>query len=654
MSFFVLGEYSMGEIAIILWDGRKVNTGSEVTFYELIKQFDPQLAEEALAVNINGVKKDLSEKPQDQDKLEVITYQSKEGKEIFFHSSSHLMAEAVQELYPGTKIAIGPAIEEGFYYDFDSEHIFSPEDFSIIEKKMKKLIKRNLPFQKKTLLKEEAINLFKERGEVYKVELLQEIPDNMVTLYQQGDFVDLCRGPHVPSTKKIKAFKLLSVAGAYWRGDEKKKMLQRIYGISFDSKESLEKYLQLVEEAKRRDHRKIGKELDLFSFHDEGIGFPFFHPKGMIIRNLLEDYWRAEHRKRGYQEIKTPIILNKALWVQSGHWDHYKENMYFTKIDDEDFAVKPMNCPGGILVYKSRLHSYKELPLRIAELGLVHRHELSGVLHGLFRVRSFTQDDAHLYMMSSQIKEEVQNLIEFEEFFYQTFGFEYDIELSTKPENAMGSDEVWDKAINSLKDALDNKGIAYKINEGDGAFYGPKIDFHLKDCLGRKWQCGTIQLDFLMPENFDLYYINAQGEKERPVMVHRTIMGSLERFIGILIEQFAGALPTWLVPVQVKLLPIAERHIEYGKRIEKILFDRNIRVELDENNEKIGAKIRKAEMQKIPYMLIFGDQEVENETVNIRKHIEGDTGAASLEQFMEHITGEIQEKSLPDAGTLEL
>jgi len=650
VGFFVLGECSMGEISIFLWDDRKVNINAGVTFYELIKQFDSRLAQEALAVNINGVKKDLLEKPQDQDKIEVITYQSEEGKEIFFHSSSHIMAQAVQELYPGTKIAIGPAIEEGFYYDFDSEHTFSPEDFPLIEKKMKELIKRNLAFQKKTLPKEEAIDLFRERKEVYKVELLQEISDNLVTIYQQGDFVDLCRGPHIPSTKRIKAFKLLSVAGAYWHGDEKNKMLQRIYGISFDSKNALEKYLHLLEEAKRRDHRKIGKELDLFSFHEEGVGFPFFHPKGMIIRNLLEDYWREEHRKRGYQEIKTPIILNKALWVQSGHWDHYQENMYFTKIDDEDFAVKPMNCPGGILVYKSRLHSYKELPLRIAELGLVHRHELSGVLHGLFRVRSFTQDDAHLYMMPSQIKEEIQNLIEFEGFFYRTFGFEYDIELSTKPENAMGSNEVWDRAITNLKDALDSKGIVYKINEGDGAFYGPKIDFHLKDCLGRKWQCGTIQLDFLMPENFDLYYINAQGEKERPVMVHRTIMGSLERFIGILIEQFAGALPAWLAPIQVKLLPIAERHIEYGRKLGKILSEQNIRVELDENNEKIGAKIRKAEIQKIPYMLIFGDQEVDKKTVNIRKRSEGDTGDAPLEQFIEEINREIKLKSLPNAG----
>jgi threonyl-tRNA synthetase len=637
----------MGKVTVFLGDNKKVNVDSELTFYELIEQYDQKLAQEALAVKVNNnVKKDLSEKPKEGDRIEIITFQSKEGKEIFFHSSSHIMAQAVQELYPGTKIAIGPAIEEGFYYDFDSEHIFSPDDFEAIEKKMKEIVKKNLPFQKRILRREEAINLFEQRGEIYKVELLSEIPQEMVTIYQQGDFVDLCRGPHVPFTGKLKAFKLLTVAGAYWRGDEKNKMLQRIYGISFDSKEALNNYLHLLEEARRRDHRKIGKELDLFSFHEEGIGFPFFHPKGMIIRNLLEDFWREEHWKKGYQEIKTPIILNKSLWIQSGHWDHYKENMYFTKIDNQDFAVKPMNCPGGILIYKSRLHSYKELPLRLAELGLVHRHELSGVLHGLFRVRSFTQDDAHIYMRPSQIKEEVQNLIDFECSFYQTFGFDYHMELSTKPENAMGSDEIWNRAINSLKSALDDKGISYKINEGEGAFYGPKIDFHLRDCLGRSWQCGTIQLDFLMPEQFDLYYINSQGEKKRPVMLHRTIMGSLERFIGILIEQFAGSLPTWLAPVQVRLLPIADRHLDYGKKLEKMLLEQRIRVELDEDNEKIGSKIRKAELEKIPYMLIFGDQEISNDSINIRKRGEGDRGSSSLKQFISQISKEIEEKTL--------
>jgi len=633
------------KITIKFIDGTEQDFPKGMTLAEIITR-QGKADQKYIAGKINGEIRDLSFPVSESADVEFISLDSEKGLEILRHSTSHIMAQAVQELYTGTKIAIGPAIEEGFYYDFDSEHIFSPDDFEAIEKKMKEIVKKNLPFQKMILRKEEAINLFEQKGETYKVELLNEFPQEVVTIYQQGDFIDLCRGPHVPFTGKIKAFKLLTVAGAYWRGDEKNKMLQRIYGISFDSKEALNNYLHLLEEAKRRDHRKIGKELDLFSFHEEGIGFPFFHPKGMIIRNLLEDFWREEHRKKGYQEIKTPIILNKSLWIQSGHWDHYKENMYFTKIDNQDFAVKPMNCPGGILIYKSRIHSYKELPLRLAELGLVHRHELSGVLHGLFRVRSFTQDDAHIYMRPSQIKEEVQNLIDFECSFYQTFGFDYHMELSTKPENAMGSDEIWDRAVNSLKSALDDKGVSYKINEGEGAFYGPKIDFHLRDCLGRSWQCGTIQLDFLMPEQFDLYYINSQGEKKRPVMLHRTIMGSLERFIGILIEQFAGSLPTWLAPVQVRLLPIADRHLDYGKKLEKILLKQRIRVELDEDNEKIGSKIRKAELEKIPYMLIFGDQEISNDSINIRKRGEGDQGASSLEQFISQISKEIEEKTL--------
>ena len=617
------------------------------TYYDIIKSKDSKLAKKALAVNVNGIKKDLYEKPVEGDKVDVITFDSEQGKDIFFHSSSHLMAQAVQSLFPDTKLAIGPAIDEGFYYDFDTKHTFTPDDLNIIEKKMKEIVKKNIPFQKKIMKKDEAINLFKQRGEKYKIELIEDIPDDEVTIYEQGDFIDLCRGPHIPSTGKIKAFKLLNLAGAYWRGNEKNKMLQRIYGISFDSKDALNHYLKMIEEAKRRDHRKIGKELDLFSFQEEGTGFPFFHPKGMIIRNLLEDFWRDEHKKHGYHEIKTPIILNKSLWVKSGHWDHYKENMYFTKIDNQDFAVKPMNCPGGILVYKNRLHSYKELPLRIAELGLVHRHEMSGVLHGLFRVRSFTQDDAHIYMRPCQIKEEVQKLIDLEGYFYKTFGFNYHIELSTKPENAMGSDEVWEKATNSLKEALESKDLEFKINEGDGAFYGPKIDFHLKDCLGRSWQCGTIQLDFQMPELFDLYYINPDGEKERPVMLHRTILGSLERFIGILIEQYAGSLPTWIAPVQVRLLPIADRHIEYGRKLERILSDSNIRVEIDDNNEKIGAKIRNAEMGKIPYMLIFGDKEIDKDTVNVRKQGKGDQGSSTITDFINEIKEEIDNKKLP-------
>jgi threonyl-tRNA synthetase len=637
----------MKEKKVVLWNEKRITVDSESTFYDILKVNESQLAKRALAVKVDGQKKDLFDKPENNDRIEIITFDTGEGKEIFFHSSSHILAQAVQKLFPDTKLAIGPAIEEGFYYDFDTEHTFTPDDLKTIEKKMKEIVRKNIPFQRKTLKKKEAISLFKQRGEVYKVELLEEFPDEEVTIYQQGDFLDLCRGPHVPSTGKIKAFKLLSLAGAYWRGNEKNKMLQRIYGISFDSRDTLEHYLKMIEEAKRRDHRKIGKDLDLFSFQEEGVGFPFFHPKGMVIRNLLEEFWREEHLKHGYQEIKTPIILNKSLWIKSGHWDHYKENMYFTKIDEQDFAVKPMNCPGGILVYKNRLHSYKELPLRIAELGLVHRHELSGVLHGLFRVRSFTQDDAHIYMMPSQIKSEVQSLIALEGYFYKTFGFDYHIELSTKPANAMGSDDIWEKATNSLKDALDDKGLPYKINEGDGAFYGPKIDFHLKDCLGRSWQCGTIQLDFQMPELFELFFINPDGQKEQPVMLHRTILGSLERFIGILIEQFAGFLPTWIAPVQVRLLPIADRHIEYGKILEKKLIEKNIRVELDENNEKIGSKIRLAEMQKIPYMLIFGDKEIDENMVNIRRHGQGNLGPSSLEKFMHKLKKEIDEKLLP-------
>ena len=637
----------MGTLDVILWNGEKIQADSQSTYNDIIKKNDKNLAKRALAVKVNGTNKDLNDTPENGDKISVITFDSTEGKNIFFHSSSHIMAQAVKNLFPDTKLAIGPAIEEAFYYDFDTQHTFTPDDLKLIEKKMKEIVRKNLHFQKKVLKKDEAIKLFEQRGEIYKIELLKDIPDDIVNIYEQGDFIDLCRGPHILSTGQVKAFKLLSLAGAYWRGNENNKMLQRIYGISFNTTKALNQYLKMLEEAKRRDHRKIGKDLDLYSFQEEGTGFPFFHPKGMVIRNLLEDFWREEHRKHGYQEIKTPIILNKSLWVKSGHWDHYKENMYFTKIDDEDFAVKPMNCPGGILVYKNRLHSYKELPLRIAELGLVHRHELSGVLHGLFRVRSFTQDDAHIYMRPSQIKEEVQNLIDLEGFFYKTFGFDYNIELSTKPENAMGSDDIWEKATKSLEEALKDKNIEYKVNEGDGAFYGPKIDFHLKDCLGRSWQCGTIQLDFQMPELFELYYINPNGEKEQPVMLHRTILGSLERFIGILIEQFAGALPTWIAPVQVRLLPIADRHIDYGKKIERILSNSDIRVELDENNEKIGAKIRNAEMQKIPYMLIFGDKEINDNTVNIRRQGKGDLGPSKVEEFVASINEEINKKKLP-------
>ena len=632
----------MSNLKVILGDGRKIELPEGATLRDVASRISPELGEEAIAGIVNGEKKDLNYTLQDNDRVEILTFSSPEGKEIYHHSTSHLMAQAVKELFPEAKLAIGPAIEDGFYYDFEVDRPFTPEDMAIIEQKMKEIVERDLPFQRIEASKEEAIKIFESRGEVYKLELLKEIPEEKVSLYQQGEYIDLCRGPHVPSTGKIKAFKLLSIAGAYWRGNEKNKMLQRIYGISFAKESELEDYLRLMEEAKRRDHRKLGKDLELFSMHEEGVGFPFFHPKGMILRNILENYWREEHQKSGYSEVKTPIILHKSLWMRSGHWEHYQENMYFTKIDEEDYAIKPMNCPGSILIYKCNLHSYRELPLRMAELGLVHRHELSGVLHGLFRVRCFTQDDAHIFMTPEQIKEEIKGVIDLTDRLYKTFGFSYQVELSTKPEKAMGSEEIWEKATKGLEEALKEKEILYTVNEGGGAFYGPKIDFHLQDCLGRSWQCGTIQLDFIMPEKFDLFYINQEGEKERPVMLHRTILGSIERFIGILIENCAGAFPVWLAPVQVKLLPLADRHIQYGKHIQEELVKYNIRAELEEMNEKIGAKIRKAELEKVPYMLIFGDKEIEEELVAVRKRGEGDQGRIKITQFIADILQEVK------------
>ena len=637
----------MSNVKVFLIDGSGIMLKEGATLYDAAVKISLTLGKEALAGVVNGEKKDLNHLLENNDKIKIITFDSPEGKEIFRHSTSHIMAQAVKELFPEAKFAIGPAIKDGFYYDFEISRPFTPEDLIAIEKKMKEIIEKDLPFKKTEITKKEAEKIFAEKDAIYKLELLNDITDDKVSLYKQGDFTDLCRGPHIPSTKKLKAFKLLSVAGAYWRGSEKNKMLQRIYGTSFNKKSALDDYLKLMEEAKKRDHRKIGKSLKLFSFHEDGVGFPFFHPKGMVLRNILEDYWKEEHRKAGYAEVKTPIILNKSLWVQSGHWDHYKENMYFTKIDEEDYAIKPMNCPGGILIYKCDLHSYRDLPLRMGELGLVHRHELSGVLHGLFRVRCFTQDDAHIFMTPKQIKDEIKGVIDLTDRIYKTFGFDYRVELSTKPENAMGSDEIWEKATNSLEETLIEKKINYTINEGDGAFYGPKIDFHLEDCIGRNWQCGTIQIDFNMPEKFDLYYINKAGEKERPVMLHRTILGSIERFIGILIENYAGAFPLWLAPVQVKLLPIADRHIDYGKKIVKMLKENNIRVEFDKINDKIGAKIRKAEMEKIPYMLIFGDKELEDNVVSVRKRGKGDLGKIKIEKFLEDRLKEIREKKLP-------
>ncbi len=596
------------------------------------------------AVNDEGQLIDVG---QDNQKIQRYVYfDDDEGRTIYWHSSSHLMAQAVKRLFPEARLTIGPAIEEGFYYDFDLPHPLNEEDLKKIEEEMQRIIRENLPIQRQILSKEEAKKLFSNQGETYKIELIENIPDDTVSIYRQGEFVDLCRGPHVPSTGSISAFKLLSVSGAYWRGKETNPMLQRIYGISFDSKDKLNEYLHRLEEAKKRDHRRLGKELDLFSLHEEGPGFPFFHPKGMVVINTLLDTWRKEHTKRGYQEIKTPLILDRALWERSGHWDHYRDNMYFTTIDNREFAVKPMNCPGGILVYQSQLHSYREFPLRIAELGLVHRHELSGVLHGLMRVRCFTQDDAHIYMEPPQIKNEIIGVIDLADYFYRLFHFEYELELSTRPENSMGSDEMWELATSSLENALQELNLKYKINEGDGAFYGPKIDFHLKDCLGRRWQCGTIQLDFSMPEKFDLSYIGEDGMKHRPVMIHRTILGSIERFLGILIEHTAGALPLWLSPIQVMVAPIAERHLAYAHEIKQLLAGQGVRVELNDDNATLGAKIRKAQLQKIPYLLIAGDKEVENRQVSVRERKEGDRGAFTYEAFLERLLSEIREMKM--------
>ncbi|EGD50470.1 threonine--tRNA ligase [Thermoanaerobacter thermohydrosulfuricus] len=632
---------------ITLKDGTQREFEKGMTVYEIAKSISERLAKEAVGGKFNGKVVELNTKIEEDGKLEILTFDDEEGKKIYWHTSSHILAQAVKRLFKDVKLAIGPAIDNGFYYDFDTERPFTTEDFEAIEQEMNRIIKEDYKLERFVLPKDEAIKLMKEKDEPYKVELIEEIPEGEeISFYKQGEFTDLCAGPHLMSTGMVKTIKLLSVAGAYWKGDEKNKMLQRIYGISFPKKSMLDQYLHMLEEAKKRDHRKLGKELDLFSIHPEGPGFPFFHPKGMIIRNILEDFWRKEHIKHGYQEIKTPIILNEELWRRSGHWDHYKENMYFTEIDGETYAIKPMNCPGAMLVYKSTMHSYRDLPLRLCELGLVHRHELSGVLHGLMRVRSFTQDDAHLFMTPEQVEDEILGVINLVDYFYKIFGFEYFVELSTRPENSMGSDEDWELATNALISALNRVNLPYKVNEGDGAFYGPKIDFHLKDSIGRTWQCGTIQLDFQMPERFELEYIGPDGEKHRPIMLHRVIYGSIERFIGILTEHFAGAFPTWLAPVQVRVLPISDKHYAYAQNVYGRLLENDIRAELDDRNEKIGYKIREAQLQKIPYMLIVGDKEVEQGTVSLRSRKEGDLGAISLNEFIEKILKEIATKAL--------
>jgi threonyl-tRNA synthetase len=614
-------------IKITLKDGpvREVEPGT--TIQEIASTLARSVAKSAVGGKVNGVARDLSFPLNESADVEIIPWESEDGVEILRHSTSHLLAQAVKNLFPDTKLAIGPAIANGFYYDFDSDHIFVPEDFPVIEAEMHRLAKGNDPFQRRELSREAALELFAAQGEKYKVELIEDLPaEAKISLYTQGDFTDLCAGPHVPATGTLKVFKLLNLAGAYWRGSEKNKMLQRIYGTAFAKSADLDNYLFKIEEAKRRDHRKLGLELDLFSLHDEGPGFPFFHPKGMILRNELEDFWRQEHRRRGYMEIRTPIILNQRLWEQSGHWDHYQDNMYFTRIDEENYAVKPMNCPGGMIMYRTRMRSYRDLPMRVGELGLVHRHELSGALHGLLRVRNFTQDDAHIFMLPSQIKAEIIGVIELVDYFYRIFGFAYNVELSTRPEDSMGSDETWEMATNVLQEALEDKGIDYKVNPGDGAFYGPKIDFHLRDCLDRTWQCGTIQLDFQMPEKFDLTYVGEDGQKHRPVMVHRVVYGSVERFIALLTEHYAGAFPVWLAPVQVRILPISEKHHDYAQSLEKQLLALDIRAEVDQRREKINYKIREAQTEKIPFALVVGDQEAEAGTVAVRRYGQKNAG----------------------------
>jgi len=634
-------------VLINLPDGSQKEYQPGTSVKEIAEDVNKKLARKAVTAVFNDKLADWNEQVTENGSLRILDFDDEAGKNVYRHSSAHVMAQAVKKLWPDTKLAIGPAIDKGFYYDFDSEHIFTPEDFALIEKEMENIIKADYPIVKKVFDREEAIRFFSDRDETYKVELIRDLPeDAVITVYEQGEFADLCAGPHVPSTGKLKNIKLMSLAGAYWRGNENNPMLQRIYATSFPEKAMLADYLQKLEEAKKRDHRRLGKELGLFVVLDEGPGFPFFMPKGMILRNELENFWREEHRKAGYQEIKTPIILERELWERSGHWDHYKENMYFTVIDEKDFSVKPMNCPGSMLVYKQNLHSYKEFPLRMGELGLVHRHEMSGVLHGLMRVRAFTQDDAHIFMLPEQIIDEIKGVINLVDRFYSLFGFPYHVELSTRPENSMGSDEDWEKATEALRQALEEKGIDYKVNEGDGAFYGPKIDFHLHDALDRTWQCGTIQLDFQMPEKFDLTYIGEDGEKHRPVMIHRVIYGSIERFIGILTEHTAGAFPAWLAPVQVRVLPITDRQHDYARQVTEELQKASFRAEADYRSEKIGYKIREGQMQKVPYQLIIGDKESEEQGVAVRHRKEGDKGFMSLSDFILLLDEEVKTRSL--------
>lgn len=633
-------------INIKLPDGSVKQFEQPVSCLAIAESISAGLARNAVCAEVNGVLCDLSHIVDTDAEYKVHTLKDEEGLAVLRHSTAHLMAQAISHLWKNAKFAIGPSIKNGFYYDIDFEGtIIAPEDLEKIEAEMTKIVKEDLPIVREEMSREEAIEFFRKHNDTYKVEILSELDSPVVSLYRQGDYVDLCRGPHMPSTGRLKVFKLTSIAGAYWRGDTKNKMLTRIYGTAFEKKSELDEYIVRMEEAKRRDHRKLGKELDLFDIFDEGPGFPFFFPKGMVLRNTLEDFWRKEHTLAGYEEVKTPMILNQELWHRSGHWDHYKDNMYVVKIDNEDYAIKPMNCPGGMLVYKRKPHSYRDLPERMAELGLVHRHELSGALHGLMRVRCFTQDDAHIFMTPDQIEEEIEGVVRLIDKFYKVFGFKYKLELSTRPENSMGTDEQWETATNALKRALNVLGKDYEINEGDGAFYGPKIDFHLEDSIGRTWQCGTIQLDFQMPERFDLTYVGQDGEKHRPVMIHRVVFGSIERFIAILTEHYAGAFPLWLAPVQVKIVPISEVQADYAHQVCEKLVNLGIRAEVDDRNEKMGYRIREAQLQKIPYMLVLGEKEKQSGTVAVRNRKKGDLGVMSFDDLANKLLKEIAEKS---------
>lgn len=632
---------------VILKDGTIREVADGTSLLDLAKELSNSLAKKVLVGKVDDKIQDLTYKLSGEHNVELLTFDDADGKRALRHTASHVMAQAIKRLYKDEKVqlAIGPSIENGFYYDIDMERRLTDADLKDIEKEMSRIVKENLPLERHEVSREDALKMFSEKGESYKVQLINDLPeDATISLYTQGEFTDLCAGPHVLSTGKVKAFKLQSIAGAYWRGDEHNKMLQRIYGTAFEKKSDLDDYLHMLEEAAKRDHRKLGKQLDLFSIHEEGPGFPFFHPNGMAIRNELINYWREVHRRYGYQEVRTPMILNRKLWETSGHWDHYKENMYFTKIDGEDYAVKPMNCPGGMLVYKTQPRSYRDLPLRLAELGLVHRHEKSGELHGLFRVRNFTQDDAHLFITPDQIDKEIQHTINLFDEVYNTFGLSYTAELSTRPENSMGSDEIWEKATAALQNALENRGLEYVVNEGDGAFYGPKIDFHLRDSIGRTWQCGTIQLDMLLPEKFELEYTGEDGEKHRPIMLHRVVYGSLERFIGILIENYAGAFPVWMAPVQAKVLPITDGQSEYAHEVWQKLFDLGLRVEMDLRNEKIGYKIRECQVKKVPYQLVVGGKEAEEGTVSVRKYGEKASETMKLDDFISYIQEKIASK----------